>query len=82
MVPSIVVAPIVGDRGDISAGWTWADGVRTLEFGRALTTGSEFDVQFDDLSGTYFFGVAVFDNVQVRHAFESGSTPFVFKPED
>lgn len=82
MVPSIVVAPITGDRGNISAGWVWADGVWTLEFGRALTTGSEFDVQFDDLSAIYYFGVAVFDNVQVRHAFQTGANPFVFRAQD
>lgn len=54
----------------------------TLEFGRKLATGSEFDVQFDDLTATYYFGVATFDNAQVRHAFEAGSTPFVFKPAE
>ena len=67
-LPAIIVEPIVGDRGDISAGWQWVDGVWTLEFGRALETGSEFDVQFNDLSMPYYFGVATFDNAQVRHA--------------
>jgi hypothetical protein len=80
MVPGIIISEFVGDRGDISAGWAWADGVWTLEFGRALETGSEFDVQFADLTLTYHFGVAVFDNAQVRHAFEAGATPFVFHP--
>lgn len=78
MIPSIIVAPITGDRGNISAGWVWADGVWTLEFGRPLETGSEFDVQFADLSASYYFGVAVFDNVQVRHAFQAGANQFVF----
>jgi len=80
IIPGIVVAPIVGDRGDLTAGWIWADGTWTLEFGRKLTTGSQFDVQFDDLLKTYFFGVAAFDNAQVRHAYEAGATPFVFMP--
>jgi hypothetical protein len=79
-LPGIIVSPIVGDRGDISAGWVWADGQWTLEFGRSLVTGSEFDVQFDDLAATYSFGVAAFDNAQVRHAFETGATAFVFQP--
>ncbi len=80
MVPAIIVSEFVGDRGDITAGWKWADGVWTLEFGRKLATGSEHDVQFDDLAATYYFGVSAFDNAQVRHAYESGATPFVFMP--
>ncbi|HEU0294329.1 MAG TPA: ethylbenzene dehydrogenase-related protein [Anaerolineales bacterium] len=79
-LPGIVKSPIVGDRGDISAAWKWADGVWTIEFSRKLTTGSETDVQFSDLAGIYYFGVAVFENAQVRHAFQTGSTAFVFMP--
>ena len=52
----------------------------TLELGRALVTGSEFDVQFDDLSKPYYFGVAVFDNAQVRHAYQYKSEALVFQP--
>jgi len=80
-IPGIVKSMIVGDRGDITAAWKWADGVWTIEFSRKLTTGSETDVQFSDLTGTYYFGVAVFENAQVRHAYENGSTPFVFMPK-
>jgi hypothetical protein len=78
LVPGIVISEFVGDAGDISAGWVWEDGVWTLEFGRLLVTESEFDVQFDDLTATYYFGVAAFDNAQVRHAFEAGATAFTF----
>ena len=81
-LPGIVKSPIVGDRGDISAAWKWEDGRWTIEFSRQLTTGSETDVQFSDLSGTYYFGLAVFENAQVRHAFQTGSTPFVFAPQE
>jgi hypothetical protein len=77
-IPSIVKSPFVGDRGDISAAWHWADGIWTIEFSRALTTGSDTDVQFSDLTATYYFGLAVFDNAQVRHAFQTGPTPFIF----
>jgi hypothetical protein len=77
-LPGIIVAEFVGDRGDISAGWVWQDGVWALEFGRPLTTGSEVDVQFDDLSATYFFGVSPFDNAQVRHATHDEPVRFVF----
>lgn len=81
-IPSIIVSPMTGDRGDISAAWKWADGQWTLEFARKLVTGSETDVQFDDLDATYYFGVAVFENAQVRHAFQGGATPFVFQPAE
>ncbi|MEW6094384.1 MAG: ethylbenzene dehydrogenase-related protein [Chloroflexota bacterium] len=79
-IPGIIISTIVGDRGDISAGWNYENGIWTLEFGRALVTGSEYDVQFDDLAATYYFSVAAFDNAQVRHAYQMGATPFVFEP--
>jgi hypothetical protein len=78
-VPGIVISEFVGDAGDIAAGWAWEDGVWTLELGRTLVTESEYDVQFDDLAATYYFGVAVFDNAQVRHAFQAGSVAFTFE---
>ena len=81
-LPGIIKSPIVGDRGDISAAWIWKDGVWTIEFSRQLTTESETDVQFSDLSGVYYFGLAIFENAQVRHAFQTGSSPFVFAPQE
>lgn len=71
-VPGIVIAPFAGDRGDVSARGRWKDGVWTLEIARKLQTGSDFDVQFSDLKKEYAFGVAVFDNAQVRHAYGTG----------
>ena len=79
-LPGIIKSQIVGDRGNISAGWKWVDGTWTIEFGRLLNTGSEYDVQFTDLTAMYYFGVAVFENAQVRHAFEYGASFIVFKP--
>ncbi len=80
-LPGIIKSAIVGDRGDISAAWMWKDGMWTIEFSRKLTTGSETDVQFSDLATTYHFGLALFENAQVRHAFQAGVTPFVFMPK-
>jgi hypothetical protein len=80
-IPGIVKSPIVGDRGQISAAWKWENGMWTIEFSRTLTTGSETDVQFSDLAAMYYFGLAIFENAQVRHAFQAGSTPFVFMPK-
>jgi hypothetical protein len=82
MVPGVYKSMITGDRGDLSAAWQWVDGVWTLEVGRALDTGSEFDVQFTDLTLPYYFGVAVFDNAQVRHGYQDGPSMLVFKPAE
>lgn len=79
-IPGIIKSPITGDRGDISAAWKWENGVWTIEFSRKLVTGSETDVQFSNLAAQYFFGLAIFENAQVRHAFESGVSFLVFKP--
>jgi hypothetical protein len=78
-LPSIVITKFLEDGGDIAAGWKWAEGKWTLEFGRKLVTGSEFDVQFSDLAAAYYFGVATFDNAQVRHAYHDGAVKFTFK---
>jgi len=80
-IPAILKSEIVGDRGDLKAGWNWKDGMWTLEFGRKLVTKSETDVEFTDLKAIYYFAVAVFENAQVRHAFQTGATPFVFMPK-
>lgn len=80
-IPAIVKSEIVGDRGQISAGWQWADGMWTIEFGRLLDTASDYDVQFTDLTAQYYFGVAVFENAQVRHATQTAPSFLVFKPQ-
>jgi len=36
------------------------------------SAGSEYDVQFNDLNKEYSFGVAVFDNAQVRYGYTAG----------
>lgn len=78
-VASIMVAPFEGDRGDIKASYKWADGKWTVEMSRKLTTGSKFDVQFDDMGKEYAFGVAFFDNAQVRHAYQEKPLKLVFQ---
>ncbi len=78
-VPGIVIAPFTGDRGDISVKVVYQDGVRTSVFSRKLVTGSEYDVQFSDLKKEYAFGVAVFDNAQVRHAYSPGVLKLKFE---
>ena len=45
---------------------------------RKLVTGGKFDVQSDKLDGTYDFGLAAFDNAQVRHAYQMGALHLKF----
>ena len=71
-VPGILVSAFTGDRGEISARYRYQNGMRVVEIARKLVTGSEYDVQFSDLKKEYPFGVALFDNAQVRHAFSTG----------
>jgi hypothetical protein len=77
-VASILVAPFTGDRGDIAAHIGWKNGQWTMVFARKLVTAGKYDVQFDDLARTYAFGVAAFDNAQVRHAFHAGALKLQF----
>lgn len=77
-VASIVVAPFTGPRGVIKTSAKWANGKWAVVMERPLTTESKFDVQFNDLSKVYGFGVAFFDNAQVRHAFVREPLHLVF----
>lgn len=78
-VPGIVVAPFTGDRGDIHVRSSWKDGTWTLVLWRKLASSSDVDVQFTDLKKQYAFGVAVFDNAQVRHAYVPGVLKLAFE---
>ena len=77
-VASIMVAPFTGDRGEIATNINWKSGKWTAVMSRKLVTGSKFDVQFDNLDGTYAFGLAAFDNAQVRHAIHMGALKLKF----
>ncbi len=78
-VAAIAIAPLEGDRGDIRAGARWNEGTWTVEIARKLETGSDKDVQFSDLTKAYPFGVAFFDNAQVRHAVVEDPLKLVFE---
>lgn len=83
-VPSVVAKVHTGSRADIACAAKWADGTWTIEFKRKLvTTGekaAEQDVQFNDLTKAYPFGVAVFDNTQINHLYHGGAPKLTFKP--
>jgi len=64
-VPGWLLARPQGSRGDIDAAAKYdkAKGEWTLELSRKLVTSDkEHDVQFEDLSKPYYFGIAVWEN--------------------
>ena len=69
--PSVYARPGSGDRADIEAIATYGSNKWTVEIKRKLVTGSETDVQFDTMSKTYPFGVAIFDDAGIAHATSS-----------
>ena len=75
---SIVIAPFTGDRGNLKSNAAWQDGKWTLAIARNLNTGSKYDVQFNNLDKPYYFGLAAFENAQVRHAYNNGALKLVF----
>ena len=77
-VASYVVFKLQGDRGDLQVAYRWQNGTYTYEVARKLVTGSKFDVQFDNPGRTYYFGMAAFDNAQVRHAMQFEPLKLVF----
>ena len=68
MVPGIVAAPAVGDRGDVTCQSHHQDGRWQLVIRRKLNTGSQYDVEFVP-GRTQAFGCAAFDNSSKRHAY-------------
>jgi hypothetical protein len=73
VVPGIDIQPMMGGRADILSRNHHENGMWTLEVMRSLKTEGENtetqDVQFTDMSKTYPFGLAVFDNSQINHLY-------------
>lgn len=63
IIPSSVLAPWVGSRGDIQVNGVWKDGKWVLVLLRALDTGNEDDVVLTPPKA-YPLGVAVFDQAE------------------
>lgn len=62
MVPREVLERPKGSRGDVSAKGVWKKKKWTLEISRALKNGHDDDVQFDDMSRSYLFGISIHNN--------------------
>ena len=81
-IANMITSGPTGLRGDIDAKAKWDAFTRqwVLEIRRKLVTGDPNDVQFDDLSREYSFGVAVFDNAQIEHSYMSVVGKLAFQP--
>lgn len=83
IVPGIDIQPMMGGRADILARNHYSDGIWTLEVMRPLQTKGENaetqDVQFTDMTKSYPFGIAVFDNSQINHLFHEITLEMQFK---
>jgi hypothetical protein len=72
-IPNMITSGPTGFRADID-GKAGHDPIArrwVMDIRRKLVTGDPNDVQFDDLSREYGFGVAVFDNAQIEHSYMS-----------
>jgi hypothetical protein len=83
VVPGIEIAPMMGGRADILSRNNYENGMWTMEVRRALKTEGENvetqDVQFSDMSKSFPFGIAVFDNSQINHLFHVETLELQFK---
>lgn len=82
MVANMMTSPVTGSRADIEgrAVFDPVAQVWTMELRRRLVTGDATnDVQFTDLTRTYKFGVAVFDNAQIEHSYSGVPYSLVFR---
>jgi hypothetical protein len=71
-VPSLLLAPFEGKRGEVEAKGGWRDGKWTLEIMRRRSTGDPHDVDFSDASRSYPFSVAIFNCQEYEHSYSLG----------
>lgn len=81
-VANMLTSPLGGKRADVDARAVYdrVAKVWTMEIRRRLVTGDDKDVQFNDLTRTYKWGVAVFDNAQIEHSYSGSPLSLVFLP--
>ena len=70
-LPGLFLRNPDGDRADLLGQAQYKNGKWELEWKRKLNTESQFDVQFTNMDGSYYFGVSNFNNSQVKHAYSS-----------
>jgi len=79
-IPNMITSGPTGFRADVDAKGLHNSGTWAVEFRRMLVTGDPNDVQFDNLTRQYSFGVAIFDNAQIEHRYTPMVAKLVFKP--
>lgn len=79
-IPGIITKGPGGFRADVDAKGLHNTGTWAVEFRRRLVTGDVNDVQFDNLTRQYSFGVAIFDNAQIEHRYSPMVARLAFKP--
>jgi hypothetical protein len=83
VAPGITISPMQGGRADILARNHYENGVWTMEVMRSLKTEGKNvetqDVQFVDMTKSFPFGIAVFDNSQINHLYHTESLEMKFK---
>jgi hypothetical protein len=81
-VANMMTSPVTGSRADIQgrAVYDPVAQVWTMELRRLLVTADAAnDVQFNDLTRTYKWSVAVFDNAQIEHSYAGVPYSLIFK---
>lgn len=79
-IPNMITSGPTGFRGDVDAKGLHNSGTWAVEIRRRLVTGDVNDVQFDDLTRRYSFGVAIFDNAQIEHRYTPRVAKLAFMP--
>jgi hypothetical protein len=80
-IASMMTSPLDGTRADIDGRGYYNPNTKTwfYEIKRKLVTGDSKDVQFDNLTREYKFGVAVFDNAQIEHSWSPAVLRLIFR---
>ena len=79
-IANMITSGPTGTRADVDAKGLHNSGTWAVEIRRKLVTGDVNDVQFDDLTRRYAFGVAIFDNAQIEHRYTPMVARLAFKP--
>ena len=79
-IPNMITSGPTDTRADVDAKGLHNSGTWGVEIRRRLVTGDLNDVQFDDLTRQYAFGVAIFDNAQIEHRYTPMVAKLAFKP--
>lgn len=79
-IANMITSGPTGTRADVDAKGLHNSGTWALEIRRKLVTGDPNDVQFDNLTRQYAFGVSVFDNAQIEHRYTPTVIKLAFKP--